>query len=81
MTSRVCIACDNQVVVNDLNKRFIKESTLHSLQTILLITTTFDIDIIIFWIPSKENIMTDVVSRHNFRKLVDLGFQDQINSL
>src|SRR5947207_8029775 len=25
--------------------------------------------------------MIDIVSRHNFKKLVDLGFQDQISSL
>ena len=73
--NRVCIVYDNQVVVNDLNKRFIKESTFHSLQTILLIITIFDIDIIIFWIPSKENIMTNVASCHDFKKLINLRFQ------
>jgi len=57
MISRVYIAYDNQVVVNDFNKCSIKESTFHFLQTILLIIAIFDIDIIICWISWKENIM------------------------
>ena len=80
-TDRVRIACDNSAVVDALNKRSIKGPALHSLQTILLIAATFDIEIIIFWIPSEENIVVDAASRHNFKKLADLGFQDQIDIL
>ena len=80
-TGRVRIACDNKAIVDGIIKRSIKGPALHPLQTILLIAATFDIDITIFWIPSKENIVADAASRHNFRKLADLGFQDQIGTL
>ena len=47
----------------------------------LLIVAIFDIEIIIFWISSEENIIADMTSRYNFKKLADLGFQDQINAI
>lgn len=80
-TGRVRLACDNFSVVQATNKRSIKGPAIHPLQTILLITTLFDIDLIVFWIPSGENIVADTASRHDFKKLADLGFQDHISSL
>jgi len=80
-TGRVRIACDNTAVVDGVNKRSIKGPALRPLQTILLIAAVFDIEVTIFWIPSEENIVADAASRHNFRKLANLGFQNQIRNL
>ena len=80
-TGRVRIACDNSVVVSAVKKRSIHGPALQPLQTILLIAALFDIELEIFWIPSEENIVADAASRHDFNKLANLGFQDQIQSL
>jgi hypothetical protein len=74
---RIRLACDNTVVVNAINKRSVKGETIRPLQTILLIAAVFDIEITAFWIPSEENIVADAASRHDFKKLADLGFQVQ----
>src|SRR6266496_6855192 len=41
---------DNVTVVDATNKHSIKEEMVKSLQIILLITTIFDISLIVFWI-------------------------------
>ena len=78
---RVRLACDNAAVIQGINKRSIKDPALRPLQTILLLAALFDIELNAFWIPSEENIVTDAASRHQFDKLANLGFQDQITSL
>src|SRR5947207_10736113 len=80
-TGRVHLACDNAAVVHGIHKRSIKGPALRPLQTILLIAPLFDIEISVFWVPSEENIVADAASRHQFDKLVNLRFQDQIASL
>src|SRR5579859_1938078 len=72
---RLRLACDNTAVVDAVSKRSIKGETINPLQIILLIAAVFDIDIQIFWVPSEENIVADAASRHDFKKLTDLGFQ------
>ena len=82
---RVRLACDNAAVVQGINKRSINGPALRPLQTILLLAALFDIlfdiELIVFWIPSEENIVVDAASWHQFDKLANLGFQDQITSL
>src|SRR4030095_7421866 len=51
------------------------------LQTILLIAALFNIDLAVFWVPSEENMVADAASRHDFKKLANLGFQDEIKTL
>ena len=70
------LACDNTtVVVHALTKKSVIGETIQPLQTVLLIAAVFDIEILIFWIPSEENIVADAASRHDYGKLADLGFQ------
>lgn len=45
---RVRLACDNLVVVDAIHKRSIKGDAIRPLQTILLITAIFDIELTIF---------------------------------
>jgi hypothetical protein len=71
----VCLACDNQVAVSAINKRLVYGNAILPLQTILLIAAVFDIQLSAFWVPSGENIVADSASRHDYKKLADLGFQ------
>ena len=71
----VRIACDNTAVVDAINKRSIKGATIRPLQTILLVAAVHDINLLAFWIPSKENIVADAASRHDYEKLANLGLQ------
>ena len=72
---KVRLACDNSSVVDAINKRSIKGPAIIPLQRIFLIAAVYDIEILPFWIPSRENIVADAASRHDYKKLADLGLQ------
>src|SRR6266496_5049378 len=72
---RVHIASNSSIIVNAINKHSIKGPVIRPLQSIPLIAAVFDIDLMAFWIPSEENIVTDAVSHFDFKKLAELGFQ------
>ena len=78
---RVRLACDNSAVVSAIGKRSIRGDANRPLQAILLIAAIFDIELTAFWLPSKENIVADAASWFDFKKLANLGFQDQIHIL
>jgi hypothetical protein len=77
----VDIACDNTAVVNGINNRSIRGPAIRPLRTILLIAAVFDIEIKAHWISSEENVIADAASRHDFKKLANLGFKDQVSTL
>ena len=77
----VRLACDNSAVVDAIRKRSIKGDAIRPLQAILLIAAIFDIELTVFWLPSEENIVADAASRFDYKKLANLGFQDQLHSL
>ena len=80
-TGRLRLACDNSAVVDGIKRHSIDGPAIRPLQTILLIAALFDIELAVFWVPSEENIVADAASRHDFKKLANLGFQDQVDSL
>ena len=72
---RLRLACDCSTVVQAIQNKSVRGEPIQPLQTILLIAAVFDIEIFVFWIvPSEENIV-DAASRHNYKKLANLGFQ------
>ena len=71
----VRLACDNSSVVDALNKHSIKGPAIVPLQRIFLIAAVYDIRILPFWIPSRENMIADAASRFDYKKLANLGFQ------
>ena len=77
----VDVACDNSAVVGGINKRSICGPAIRPLRAILLISALFDIDIKAHWVSTKENVIADAASRHDFKKLADLGFKDQVTTL
>src|SRR5205809_1094772 len=77
----VDVACDNTAVVGGLNKRSIDGPAIRPLRAILLIAAVFDIDVRAHWVSTKENVIADAASRHDFKKLANLGFKDQVTAL
>ena len=71
----VWLACDNSSVIDPLNKHSIKGPAIVPLQRIFLIAAVYDIQILPFWIPSKENMVADAASRFDYAKLANLGLQ------
>src|SRR5437762_5380801 len=72
---KVRVACDNSSVVDAINKHSIKGPAIIPLQRIFLIAAAFDIQILMFWVPSEENIVADAASCYDHKKLANLGFQ------
>jgi hypothetical protein len=70
------VHCDNDTVVDAINKRSIRGPTITPLQTLLLIAALFNITISAIWIPTASNSIADALSRHDFKRLANLGFQD-----
>ena len=77
----VDVACDNAAVVSGINKCSIRGPAIRPLRAILLISAVFDIDIKAHWVSTKENVIADAASKHDFKKLADLGFKDQVIAL
>jgi len=75
------VVSDNTTVVNALNKRSVRGPSLRPLRTILLIAAVLNIEIKARWIPSEENAIADAASRHDFKKLANLGFKAQVQEL
>jgi len=75
------IACDNAAVVVGINKRSIPGPAIHPLHIILLICMVFDIEIKAHWVSTEENVIADAALRHDFKRLIDLGFKDQVDIL
>ena len=73
--SRLRLTCDSSTVVQAIQNKSVRGEPIQPLQTILLIAAVFDIEIFVFWIPSEENIVADAASRHDYKKLANLGFQ------
>ena len=77
----VDFACDNAAVVGGINKCSIAGPAIRPLRAILLIAAIFDIEIKAHWVSTRENVIADAASRHDFKKLADLGFKDQVFAL
>ena len=71
----VRLACDNSSVVDAINKHSIKGPAIVPLQRIFLIAAVHNIQILPFWIPSRENIVADAASHFDYKKLANLGLQ------
>lgn len=77
----VDFTCDNSAVVSGINKCSIRWSAIRPLRVILLIFAVFDIEIKVHWVSTKEKLIADAASRHDFKKLAYLGFKDQVSAL
>src|SRR5579859_5979260 len=79
--SPMVILCDNTTAVAAVNKRSACESLTPVLQALLLVAALFNIDLVTRWIPTDENSVTDALSRHDFKRLANLGFVTQASIL
>ena len=76
VNGELLVHCDNDAVVDAINKRSIRGPTITPLQTLLLIAALFNITISAIWIPTASNSIADALSRHDFKRLANLGYKD-----
>jgi len=74
---RLVLHCDNEAVVEGINKKSIRGPAIRPLQRILLIAAAFDIELIAYWIPTAENKIADALSRFDYKRLNELGLTIQ----
>jgi hypothetical protein len=60
---KIILYCDNQAVINDIRKLFIRDSTMKSLRVIITFLTLHDVLMKTVWISFKKNVLTDQLSR------------------
>ena len=75
---KLIVHCDNEGVVNAINKKSICGPIINLLQILLLLTGLLNIDILAVWIPTAENAVADALSQHDFKRLTNLGYKDYI---
>ena len=78
---RLIILCDNTTAVSAINKRSSCQSLTTPLQALLLIAALFNIDLVAQWIPTDQNSVADALSRHDFKRLANLGYVTQASIL
>ena len=78
---RLIILCDNTTAVSAINKRSSCQSLTTPLQALLLIAALFNIDLVVQWIPTDQNSVADDLSRHDFKRLANLGYVTQASIL
>jgi ribonuclease HI len=77
---QVIVFCDNEAIVEGVNKRSIRRDAIHPLQTLFLLAAKSNIDVATVWVPSKANTLADVLSRFDKKTVTNLLGQDA-NSL
>jgi ribonuclease HI len=74
---KVTLYSDNQVVVNDIKKLFIKDSTMKSLRVIITLLTLHDVLIKTVWISSKKNVLANQLFRAKWNQIANNFLQLQ----
>jgi hypothetical protein len=69
--SKITFMCDNQAIVDAINKTSIRGEAINPLQLILLAAASFDIDIEAKWLSSEENWIADALSRFDLKRLAN----------
>jgi ribonuclease HI len=73
---QVIVFCDNEAVVEGVNKRSIRGDAIHPLQTLFLLAAKRNIDVATVWVPSKANALADALSRFDRETVTNLLGQD-----
>ena len=63
--------CDNESIVDVLNKHTIRGEAIHILQLMYLTAALYDIKLSANWLSSQENWIADALSRFNLSKLAN----------
>src|SRR5271170_5460146 len=63
--------CDNQAIVDAINKTSVRGESINPLQLILLAAASFDIDIEARWLSSEENWIAHSLSRFDLKRLAN----------
>ena len=73
--AKVSLYIDNQAVVQGISNQSIRGNTMGVLRRCLLRASKWDIELRPTWIPTKENILADALSRFNQEKIADIAPQ------
>jgi len=73
---QVIVFCDNEAVVEGINKRSIRGATIHPPQTPFLLAAKRNIDVATVWVPSKANALADALSRFDMATVTNLLGQE-----
>jgi hypothetical protein len=68
----IAIYTDNTAVYHGLNKRSMRGPAMEPLREITLLAALHDITFSAHWLPTKENLLADLLSRRKFAKIADL---------
>jgi hypothetical protein len=68
----ITIHTDNTAVYHGLNKRSIRGPAMEPLREITLLAALHDITFAAQWIPTKDNLLADLLSRRQFAKIVEI---------
>ena len=63
--------CDNETIVDSLNKHTIKGEAIHILQLIYLAAVLYNIRLTAHWLSSEENWIADALSRFDLSRLTN----------
>ena len=69
--SKVIFMCDNQAIVEAINKTSIRGEAINPLQLILLAAAVHDVEIKARWLSSEENWIADSLSRFDLKRLAN----------
>ena len=76
---QVTIMCDNDAIVQAINKRSIRGDAINPLQLIFLTAALYDIEVQARWLPSEENWIADALSRFKLSKLANYQLDNLFN--
>ncbi|KAA8914381.1 hypothetical protein FN846DRAFT_751187, partial [Sphaerosporella brunnea] len=65
----IAVHTDNTAVYHGLHKRSIRGPAMDPLREITLLAALHDITFTAHWIPTKDNLLADLLSRRQFAKI------------
>jgi hypothetical protein len=68
----IAIHTDNTAVYHGLNKRSMRGPAMEPLREITLLAALHDITISVHWLPTKDNLLADLLSRRQFAKIAEI---------
>ena len=69
--SHVIIHCDNEAVATGLQKLTLRGPAMKPLRDLLMLAALNDISIESIWIPTRSNVLADLLSRGKFKLIAD----------
>ena len=72
---KVVLHTDNTAVFHGLQKSSMRGKAMTPLREVKLLCAQLDVELILRWVPTKENLIADLLSRRDFGKLANFAPQ------